>query len=68
VDKACATAKRKKMDPKMQRAYTRALKTKPAAPPIIARFDHTSGEGETSSLLASTIDIGHEMRPPQARD
>ena len=67
MDEAKAAAKRRKIYPKMQRAYRRALKKNPAGSRIIARFEQTSNGGEISALIASTVDVGHEMRRVDAK-
>jgi len=67
VDKAQAAAKRRKYYPKIDRAYRKALSKNPSASRILAGLQQSSNANEIASLLAGTVDVGHEMRRVDAK-
>lgn len=66
MDKAKAAAKRRKIYPKMQRAYSKALQ-KSSGQYILTRLEAISDTKEVASLIAGTGEVGREMRSVDAK-
>ena len=67
LDKAKAAAKRRKYYRKIDTAYRKALSKNPSASRILVGLQQSSNAKEIASLLAGTVNVGHEMRRVDAK-